>query len=92
MTKARDLADIVSDLSSNANKAVVVNSGGTELVFGTAGGEVSDVTDAYKNFNEISTNTTTTLTAAKSYFLAGVITVSGSAVWTIGGSGELTIV
>ena len=70
----------------------MVNSGGTELEFGVAGGEISDVTDAYKNFNEISTNTTTTLTAAKSYFLAGVITVSGSAVWTIGGTGELTII
>ena len=37
MTKARDLADIVSNLSSNAGKAVVVNDGGTELVFGDAG-------------------------------------------------------
>ena len=37
MTKARDLADIVSNLSSNADKAVVVNSAGTELTFGDAG-------------------------------------------------------
>ena len=37
MSKARDLADIVSNLSSNAGKAVVVNDGGTELVFGDAG-------------------------------------------------------
>ncbi len=29
MTKARDLADIVSNLSANAEKAVVVNSAGT---------------------------------------------------------------
>ena len=29
MTKARDLADIVSNLSANASKAVVVNAGGT---------------------------------------------------------------
>ena len=34
MSKARDLADIVSNLTSNAGKAVVVNDGGTELVFG----------------------------------------------------------
>ena len=37
MSKARDLADIVSNLSNNAGKAVVVNDGGTELVFGDAG-------------------------------------------------------
>ena len=37
MTKARDLADIVSNLSANAEKAVVVNAGGTELTFGDAG-------------------------------------------------------
>ena len=92
MTKARDLADIVSNLSANAEKAVVVNAGGTELEFGVAGGEVSTAGDAYKNYNEISTNTTTTLTAAKSYALYGDITVSGNAVWTIGGSGTLNII
>ena len=37
MTKARDLAEIVSNLSANAEKAVVVNAGGTELTFGDAG-------------------------------------------------------
>ena len=37
MTKARDLADVVSNLSANAEKAVVVNAGGTELTFGDAG-------------------------------------------------------
>ncbi len=37
MTKCRDLADIVSNLSANADKAVVVNPGGTELTFGDAG-------------------------------------------------------
>ena len=37
MSKARDLADIVSNLSANSEKAVVVNAGGTELTFGDAG-------------------------------------------------------
>jgi len=37
MSKARDLSDIVSNLSANQSKAVVVNSGGTELTFGDAG-------------------------------------------------------
>ena len=37
MTKARDIADIASNLSANASKAVVVNAGGTELTFGDAG-------------------------------------------------------
>ena len=37
MSKARDLSDIVSNLSANQEKAVVVNSSGTELTFGDAG-------------------------------------------------------
>ncbi len=37
MSKARDLSDIVSNLTANAEKAVVVNAGGTELTFGDAG-------------------------------------------------------
>ena len=37
MTKARDLADIVSNLTANAGKAVVVADNGSELTFGDAG-------------------------------------------------------
>ena len=37
MTKARDIADIASNLSANAGKAIVVNNAGNELVFGDAG-------------------------------------------------------
>jgi|TARA_R100001443_G_scaffold97230_1_gene104128 hypothetical protein len=37
MTKARDLSDIVSALSSNAGKAVIVKADGSELIFGDSG-------------------------------------------------------
>jgi hypothetical protein len=37
MTKARDIADIASNLSANAGKAVVVADNGSELTFGDAG-------------------------------------------------------
>ena len=37
MKKNRDLADIVGDIANNAEKAIVVNSAGTELTFGDAG-------------------------------------------------------
>ena len=37
MTKARDLSDIVSALSSNAGKAVIVKGDGSELIFGDSG-------------------------------------------------------
>jgi|TARA_Y100000289_G_scaffold46248_1_gene46393 hypothetical protein len=92
MTKARDLADIVSNLSSNAGKAVVVNDGGTELVFGTAGGEVNNTTDAYKNYSTVSANATLNLASGKNYFLAGIITINDNITWTISGSGTLTII
>ena len=37
MSKSRDLADIVSNLTANAGKAVVVADNGSELTFGDAG-------------------------------------------------------
>ena len=87
MSKARDLADIVSNLSSNAGKAVVVNDGGTELVFGTAGGEVNNTTDAYKNYSTVSANATLNLASGKNHFLVGDITINDNVTWTVSGSG-----
>jgi hypothetical protein len=92
MTKARDLADIVGDLANNASKAVVVNDGGTELVFGVAGGEVTNTTDAYKNWNTVSSDATLTMASGKNYFLSGVITINNNVTWTVSGSGTLTII
>ena len=55
-------------------------------------GQVTDQTKTFTNFNEITADRTTTLTTAKSYFLAGTITVADTFTWTIDGSGELTII
>lgn len=92
MSKARDIADIVSNLSSNAGKAVVVDDAGSELVFGTAGGEVNNTTDAYKNYSTVSANATLNLASGKNHFLAGDITINNNVTWTITGSGTLTII
>lgn len=92
MSKARDIADIVSNLSSNAGKAVVVDDAGSELVFGTAGGEVNNTTDAYKNYSTVSANATLNLASGKNHFLAGDITINDNVTWTITGSGTLTII
>ena len=37
MSKARDLSDIVSNLTANQEKAIVVKADGSELTFGDAG-------------------------------------------------------
>jgi len=92
MSKNRDLADIVGDLSSNAGKAVVVNTAGTELVYGVAGGEVAATDNAYKNYDTVSSNATFTMASGKNYFLAGVITINNNVTWTIAGSGTLSII
>jgi hypothetical protein len=55
-------------------------------------GSITDQTQAFTNFNEITANRTTTLTTAKSYFLVGTITVADTFTWTIAGSGELLII
>ena len=58
----------------------------------TLGGEVSDIDNAYKNWNTVSSNTTLTMASGKNYFLAGVITINDNVTWTISGSGTLTII
>ena len=59
---------------------------------GVSLGSITDQTQTFTNFNEITADRTTTLTTAKSYFLAGTITVADTFTWTIDGSGELTII
>ena len=55
-------------------------------------GSITDQTQTFTNFNEITADRTTTLTTAKSYFLVGTITVADTFTWTIAGSGELLII
>ena len=55
-------------------------------------GSITDETQTFTNFNEITADRTTTLTTAKSYFLAGTITVADTFTWTIDGSGELNLI
>ena len=59
---------------------------------GVSLGSITDETQTFTNFNEITADRTTTLTTAKSYFLAGTITVADTFTWTIGGSGVLNII
>ena len=73
-----------------ASKAVYLDAAGAAV--GVEGGNISTLGDTFSNYNDINTNTTTTLVATKNAFLAGIITVSGTAVWTIDGTGALTII
>ena len=57
---------------------------------GVSLGSITDETQTFTNFNEIPPDRTTTLTTAKSYLLAGTITVADTFTLTIAGSGELT--
>ena len=59
---------------------------------GVSLGSITDETQTFTNFNEITADRTTTLTTAKSYFLVGTITVADTFTWTIAGSGELSII
>ena len=59
---------------------------------GVSLGSITDETQTFTNFNEITADRTTTLTTAKNYFLAGTITVADTFTWTIAGSGELNII
>ena len=73
-----------------ASKAVYLDANGDAV--GVQGGNIETLGNTFSNYNDINTNTTTTLVATKNAFLAGIITVSGAAIWTIDGSGTLTII
>jgi hypothetical protein len=102
MTKARDLADIVSNLSANASKAVVVNAGGTELTFGDAG------SSEFYGFKYVDTNSdgikedlqiTTTNSGADNISVTNVATdifdesffASRNLTFTINANGDLVV-
>tara|TARA_R110001592_G_scaffold316924_1_gene593570 strand:+ start:849 stop:1130 length:282 start_codon:yes stop_codon:yes gene_type:complete len=93
MSKARDLADIVSDLTNNANKAITVKSDGSELIFSTIqASEITTVGNVFSNYNTISADTTITTSSTKNSFLKGLISVTGNAVLTIAGNGTLEFI
>jgi len=56
----------------------------------TVGG-ITTLGSTFTNYNDISSSADTDMVATKNYYLMGVIDVTGSAVWDIKGSGELTI-
>jgi len=58
----------------------------------TLTGASLDVGDTFNNPNDISADVTTTLVTTKNHMLIGDITVSGTATWTVAGSGELKII
>ena len=81
------------DIADNIiTTAKIVDAAVTKIKTSGVGGEVSTLTDAYKNYNNISEDTTITLTTTKSYFLAGDVTVADTFTWTIGGTGTLVII
>ena len=55
------------------------------IATGATGGEITDFDDAWKNYNDVDTSAEITIPTTKNYFLAGPISVTGSAVWTISG-------
>ena len=81
------------DIADNIiTTAKIVDAAVTKIKTSGVGGEVSTLTDAYKNYNNINADTTITLISTNNYFLAGDITVADTYTWTIGGTGSLTIV
>jgi hypothetical protein len=76
-----------------AGQVLKVNSGATGLEFSTIqASEITTVGNYFSNWNEISSNLTTTTASTKNLFLCGAITVSGNAIWTVSGNGTLTII
>jgi len=55
------------------------------------GGEVASTDNAYKNYDQVTANSTLTIAANKNYFLKGPITVASGITWTISG-GTLNII
>ena len=73
-----------------ASKAVYLDANGDAV--GVQGGNIETLGNTFTNWNNVNSNTTTTLATTSNAFLAGIITVSANAIWTIGGNGTLTII
>jgi hypothetical protein len=73
-----------------ASKAVYLDAAGNAV--GVQGGNIETLGNTFTNWNNVNSNTTTTLATTSNAFLAGIITVSANAIWTIGGNGTLTII
>ena len=87
-----DANDVPNSLGT-AGQALVVNSGATGLEFNTIqASEITTVGNVFSNYNEISSNATITTTTTKNAVLFGTISVTGSAILTIAGSGDFRII
>jgi len=87
-----DANDVPNSLGT-AGQALRVNSGATGLEFATIqASEITTVGNVFSNYNEISSNTTITTSTTKNSVLFGTISVTGSAILTIAGSGEFRII
>ena len=73
-----------------ASKAVYLDAAGEAV--GVQGGNITTLGNVFTNWNNVNSNTTTTLATTSNAFLAGLITVSANATWTVGGDGSLTII
>jgi len=78
------ITDIVDDTTPQLGGNLDLQSYTLSLVRLAAGG-------IYSNTNTISANATSTTVATENQFLLGLISITGTAVWTIAGNGELTI-
>lgn len=77
----------------SAGDALKVNSAGNSLEFGIIEGSViSTVGTTFANWNNITSDLTINNPTTQNKFLAGPITVTSPAVWTVTGSGTLTII
>ena len=73
-----------------ASKAVYLDANGDAV--GVQGGNIETLGNTFTNWNNVNSDATTTLATTSNAFLAGLITVSANAIWTIGGNGTLTII
>ena len=91
-----DLADGIVTSAKIADSTIdtidIADAAVTKVKTTGVGGEVSTLTDAYKNYNNINADTTITLVSTNNYFLAGDVTVADTFTWTIGGTGTLVII
>lgn len=77
-----------------ANNSITLN--GTAVALGQSatieGSDIETLGSTFSNYNEITSSATTTLEADKNSMLIGTITVTDPAVWTVSGTGSLTII
>ena len=87
-------ATVITDANINASGSASASTflRGDNSWTAVSGGSVTDETESFNNYSNITASRTLTMSSGSNYMLVGAITVNDTYTWDVAGTGALTIV